>query len=109
MKRNNHIKKLISAMAEKIKREYKPEKIILFGSYAYGKPTRHSDVDLLIVKKTDDRPIDRRIRIRNIVEKENCQVAISLLVYTPKEIQTRLKMGDDFIGTVLKKGKVLYG
>jgi len=105
----NNIKKLISIMAEKIKREYKPEKIVLFGSYAYGKPTKHSDVDLLIIKETDDRPIDRRIRIRDIVEKENCQVAISLLVYTPKEIQRRLKMGDDFISTILKRGRILYG
>lgn len=53
------IRQIILRMVEKIAKEYQPRKIILFGSYAYGEPTQDSDVDLLIIKNTDKRPIDR--------------------------------------------------
>jgi len=100
---------IIRRMAEKIRRKYKPEKIILFGSYAYGKPTMHSDIDLLIIKDTKTRHIDRAVRIREILRKENRLVAIEPLVYTPKEINKRLKIEDDFIKEIVEKGVVLYG
>jgi len=101
--------KLISKIAKKIKEEYKPEKIILFGSYAYGKPTIHSDIDLLIIKNTKARHIDRAVRIREIVREENRHVAIEPLVYTPEEINKRLKIEDDFIKEIIEKGVVLHG
>lgn len=101
--------KIIMKIAEKIKDKYNPEKIILFGSYAYGKPTRHSDIDILVIKKTKARHIDRAVKIRQIIEEENRLVAIESLVYTPKEIDNRLKMEDDFIKTIIEKGVVLYG
>jgi len=67
MAAKKEIEKIISEMANKIVREYRPERIILFGSYAYGTPTFDSDVDLLIIKD-DIRPaIDRRVEIRRIV------------------------------------------
>ena len=101
--------KIISRIAKKIKDKYKPEKIILFGSYAHGKPTMHSDIDLLIIKNTKARHIDRAVRIREILREENRLVAIEPLVYTPQEINKRLKMEDDFIKEIIEKGVVLYG
>lgn len=95
-------------MAEKIKNEYQPEKVILFGSYAWGEPTRDSDVDLLIIKKTKERHIDRAIKVREIVDKENREVPLEVLVYTPKELKQRLKARDGFIKTILSKGEVVY-
>ena len=101
--------KLIKGMTEKIRDKYNPEKIILFGSYAYGKPRKDSDVDLLIIKRTSARHIDRSVRIREILKEENRHIAIEPLVYTPEEINKRLELEDDFIKTILEKGVLLYG
>ncbi|MBA2124509.1 hypothetical protein B9J78_06235 [bacterium Unc6] len=100
---------IIKIMTEKIKQQYHPEKIILFGSYAWGNPDRHSDIDLLIVKKTKARHIDRSIKIRQILDKENGMFALDTIVYTPDEVKRRLKIGDDFIKKIVTKGVVLYG
>ena len=88
---------------------YRPEKIILFGSYAYGRPRKDSDIDLLIIKQTKARHIDRAVKIREIIKDENRFFAIEPLVYTPYEIKKRLEMEDDFIKTILEKGVILYG
>ena len=55
------MQKIILDIVEKIKEGYDPQMIMLFGSYAYGKPHEDSDIDLLVVKKTAQRPIDRRV------------------------------------------------
>lgn len=100
---------LIRRITKKIANKYKPEKIILFGSYAYGKPRKDSDIDLLIIKKTKARHIDRAIRVREIIKDENRFIAVEPLVYAPKEIKRRLEIEDDFIKTIIEKGVVLYG
>jgi len=107
----NHqkIKKIIQKISEKIQREYQPEKIILFGSYAWGKPDMHSDIDIFIIKKTKARHIDRSIEIRRILEEENGIFPMEILVYTPKEVSHRVKLGDPFIKEVITRGKVLQG
>ncbi len=66
-KRDEYIAKVISRMVERLKKMYLPDKIILYGSYAYGMPNKETDIDLLIIKETKDRPIDRRVAVRRIV------------------------------------------
>lgn len=85
--------------------QYDPEQIILFGSYAWGKPTKDSDIDLFIVKKTmtpyeTAREIDGKIFPRPF--------PIDILVYDPKKVRERLESGDYFIKNIFTKGKVLY-
>ena len=109
MYKQKNTKKIIENITKKLRDGYKPDKIILFGSYAYGKPRKHSDIDLLIIKKTDARHIDRAVRIREILKEENRLVAIEPLIYTQEEINKRLELEDDFIKTILEKGVVLYG
>jgi len=108
MKTITEIETIINEMVIKIKKEYQPERIVLFGSYAYGVPTPDSDVDLLIIKNDPRPPIERRVEIRRIVSQENREIAITPLVYTPQEINYRLTLGDDFIAEIIKKGKVLH-
>ncbi|MCK4357243.1 MAG: nucleotidyltransferase domain-containing protein [Candidatus Cloacimonetes bacterium] len=108
MNRDKNIRKIILRMVEKIKTEYQPERIVLFGSYSWGKPTRDSDVDLLIIKKTNERHIDRAVRVREIVDKENRMVPLDIVVYTPQELKQRLKARDYFIKKILTKGDVIY-
>jgi len=102
------IKPVISEIVEKLKSEYKPLKIILFGSYAYGNPVEDSDIDLLILKDTGKRGVDRFVEVKRIIYNPNRRVPVSPLVYTPAELEERLRIGDDFIKEILQKGVVLY-
>ena len=102
------VKTILSEIVEKLKREYKHLKIILFGSYAYGNPTEDSDIDLLILKNTDKRRVDRFVRVKRIIYNPNCKIPVSPLVYTHEELEERLRMGDDFIKEIIQKGTILY-
>jgi predicted nucleotidyltransferase len=92
---------------ERIVTELKPEKIILFGSYAYGNPTPDSDVDLLVVMKTKAKEIDRYVAVSNLLYPR--RFPVDILVKTPKELRAEAgKQGNFFMREILKKGKVLY-
>jgi len=107
MKSKKFIDEKLKPIAEKIIQEYQPDKIILFGSYAWGRPTEDSDVDLFIVKKSAKRRIDRARELRTKLI-GNKFPPMDLLIYTPEELQKRIAMEDLFIKDVLVKGKVLY-
>jgi uncharacterized protein len=97
---NKIVKKIIAA--------YQPEKIILFGSYAYGKPSANSDLDLLIIKKTGERFIDRWTNVRKIVSDPERSISFEPLILTPQELEERLARGDQFIEEIMARGEVLY-
>jgi predicted nucleotidyltransferase len=105
---DKRIRKVILDIAERIKKNYNPEKIILFGSYAYGKPTRDSDIDMLIVKETKKRSMDRWFTLKKLCQDPNRGIPFSPLVFTPKELDYRLSLGDQFIKDILGKGQILY-
>jgi predicted nucleotidyltransferase len=95
----------LKEITDKIVKEYEPEKIILFGSWAWGKPTEDSDVDLFIVKETDNtRDTARRID-GSIFPRFS---AMDFIVYTPNQLKKELEIEEPFITKVLKAGKVLY-
>ena len=94
-----------SVIAEKLK-GYKPEKIILFGSRAWGKPKADSDIDLLIVKNTKKNPYKRIPEARKFLRDINSPVDV--LVFTSEEISRRLQAKDFFISEIFEKGKILY-
>lgn len=91
---------------QKIVDELKPEKIVLFGSYAYGTPNPHSDVDLLVVMKTNAALKERSWKVSRLLLPR--PFPVDILVKTPKEIKTSLKSGDFFLKEILTRGKVLY-
>ncbi len=95
----------IKKIAKRIEKKYKPEKIILFGSYAWGKPTKDSDVDLLIVKNTKKNFFQRLFEVRQITDGE---MPLDILVRTPSEVKKRLKLGDFFYEDIINKGKFIY-
>lgn len=109
MNHENRLKELIADIVKKIVARYSPEKIILFGSLAYGTPTETSDIDLLIIKDTDKSPIERWMEVKRLLRDPNRTTSISPLVYTSQEVNDRLAIKDYFIQDVLIKGKVLYG
>ena len=96
----------IRRFARQIAKRFKPEKIILFGSYAYGKPHDESDVDLMVIMPARN-VIDQTLQIDRAFEPP---FSLDLHVRTPYHIKTRLKEGDRdwFLYEVMTKGKVLY-
>lgn len=98
---------IIKTITQKIVREFKPEKIILFGSYAWGQPGPDSDLDLFIIKESSDKRIERARKARSAIW--GVGVPVDILVYTPEEIQRRVKKGDLFVKDIITKGRVLYG
>jgi uncharacterized protein len=96
--------RVIRRYARRVADRFKPDKIILFGSYAYGSPHTDSDVDLLVIMPTRNE-LDQAFKIR-------CEVPapfpMDLLVRTPKEIKWRLEESDLFHTKIVNKGKPLY-
>ena len=99
---------VIQTIVNRIIREYSPEEIILFGSYAYGQPDDDSDLDLFIVKKTEDSPLKRRIELRGLLRDDQRRLPLGLLILTPEELKERLRIQDQFIQEIINRGKVLY-
>jgi len=102
------VETILSEIVGRLKSEYNPLKIILFGSYAYGTPGKDSDIDLLILKDTNERRVDRFVWVKRIIYDSNRKIPVSPLVYTPDELSERLNMGDDFMKEIIQKGVVLY-
>jgi predicted nucleotidyltransferase len=95
----------IKAYATEVARRFRPKRIILFGSYAYGNPTRDSDVDLLVVLRHKGRNVEKAIEIQLTVQPA---FPLDLLVRTPEKITQRLAWGDCFLKEIVTKGQVLY-
>ena len=91
---------------QKIVQELHPEKIVLFGSYAYGTPNPHSDVDLLVIMKTKASLKDRSWAVSRLLLPR--PFPVDILVKTPGEIKKGLQTGDFFLKEILTRGKVLY-
>jgi predicted nucleotidyltransferase len=104
-KRKRIPQKAIDQVVEQIVEKFKPQKIVLFGSYARGNPRPESDVDLLVVMKTSDKKINQSLEIRRHLD---VMFGLDLVVYTSKRLKERVDMGDWFLRDVLKEGKVLY-
>src|SRR5258707_13845830 len=94
----------IRRFARRIAERFQADKIILFGSYAYGVPHEESDVDLLVIMRTRN-AIDQSIRISLALERP---FSLDLLVRTPWQIERGLKDDDWFLREIIEKGKVLY-
>lgn len=102
------IRQILEEIIKKLKTGYQPEKIILYGSYATGKATKDSDIDILVIKDTDASRMDRYLAVTRLLYDPENYVEVSPIIYTPQEIQKRVKMGDDFIKDILVEGIVLY-
>lgn len=103
------VRDVIQGMVDKLVTFYAPQRIILFGSYAHGNPRPGSDIDLLIIKETSDRFIDRYVAVRRILSDPTRKVPLEVLVLTPEEVCRRLAIGDQFVAEILEKSEVLYG
>ena len=96
----------IQRYCDAIAREFKPRRIVVFGSYAQGQPTKDSDVDVMVVM-----PFSKKHRTRPslaIRQRIAAGFPVDILVREPREIARRLQSGDSFITDVITRGKVMY-
>ncbi len=84
---------------------YNPEKIILFGSYAYGAPNENSDVDLVIIKNTSEPFLERQKQARSLIR---TTTSVDIFVFTPSEFE-KAKSNNLLIKEVDKLGNIIYG
>src|SRR2546423_9463384 len=96
--------RVIRRFARQVAERFQPEKIILFGSYAYGTPHADSDVDVLVVMPARNQ-LDQAVRISLAIDPP---FPLDILVRTPKNLRWRLDEGDSFLREIVSKGKVLY-
>ena len=97
----------IKRWCERVAREFRPEKIVLFGSYAHGTPTEDSDVDVLVVMPLarGQRDVRQAAAIR---ERVRAPFPMDVIVRSPQQIARRLAQGDGFIADVLRHGRLMY-
>jgi len=98
-------KSSIRRYAHWIARQFHPNKIILFGSYAYGKPTEDSDVDILVIMSFKGRNPEKATEIWM---ETRPKFPIDIMVRKPEEMKKRLAMGDFFLREITEKGEILY-
>lgn len=106
------IEQVTSSVAEQIRQlcdqivsKFRPQKVILFGSHAYGQPSEDSDVDILVVMPFEGSSREQAAIIRGSID---TPVALDLLVRTPEQVSERLAMGDFFMHEIIGHGKVLH-
>jgi len=96
---------VIRSLARLIAERFHPQKIILFGSYAYGTPRPESDVDLLVIMEAPSGETHQALEIRRYL---HVLFGLDLLVYTPQRLNQRIQWGDSFLIEIIEKGLVLY-
>lgn len=95
----------IQAFVRQVVQRFRPGKVILFGSYAYGRPTEDSDVDMLVIMPHRGAGAKKATEIRLACPRK---FPLDLLVRTPAEMRRRTRMGDQFVREVITRGVVLH-
>jgi len=98
-------RKKIKVFVNEVVRQFQPERVVLFGSYAYGKPGNDSDVDLLVIMPHEGHSAIQSAEIRNRI---HAGFPLDLIVRSPDEIKKRLAINDFFIAEILDQGETLY-
>jgi predicted nucleotidyltransferase len=97
---------ILPTVTRRLANALRPEKIILFGSYAYGTPTPDSDVDLLVVMETSASPTERYLTVSRLLRPR--PFPVDILVKTPDELSAALASGDFFLREIVSRGQVIY-
>ena len=96
---------VIRLLARRIVDQFHPQKIILFGSYAYGQPQPETDIDLLVIMEAGLRESQQALQIRQYL---NPLFGLLMLVYSPAKIKQRLAWGEPFLSEIIERGIILY-
>ena len=95
----------IRDVSEHIVREFAPERIILFGSYAYGTPNEGSDVDILVVLPFEGKAYKKSAEIASAV---HAGFPLDIVARRPDELERRYQDADPLVRDAVNRGRVLY-
>lgn len=95
----------ITQCVDEIANRFHPHRIVLFGSYAYGRPSEQSDVDLLVILPFEGKGARKAAEIINAI---SARFPLDVIAKTPEEYHQRLEWGDNFLKEIERKGVVLY-
>jgi len=98
----------IQDICDEIARQFHPEKILLFGSYAYGEPDLDSDVDILVIMPFEGSPFRQAALILGHIVSAVAVLPLDLLVRTAEQVNDRLLIGDTFMREIVERGKIMY-
>jgi predicted nucleotidyltransferase len=96
----------IQSIANRIAEKISPDKIILFGSYAYGDPKPWSDVDFLVIMQTPEGSLPQMLAISRALSPH--PFGLDILVHSPETVKQKVASNDLFLKEIMTKGKVLY-
>lgn len=105
IKRKEDLEQELERILSIISSQYKPSKVILFGSLAYNNISATSDIDLLIIKDTSKRYWERIDEVLHLVHPRE---PIDIFVVTPEEVEDNVKKGNPYLIDILECGKVVY-
>jgi len=92
-------------LSQRIAKEFDPEKIILFGSYAYGTPQQYSDVDLLVLVRFEGSAFRKALEIEDRLDSS---LYLDIVVRDPQDAERRYREGDPLIKDAFDRGRVMY-
>lgn len=99
--------KKLEEITSRIIKEYQPERIILFGSFAWGEPNQDSDLDLFVIKKSEKSRMERERELSVLLSPHT--VPIDILVYTPEEVEQSINEYQNlFVEDIVRNGRLLY-
>ena len=108
MPNRDKLHELITEIIQKLAGQIDLEKIVLFGSQVTGKTDEYSDLDILIIAPSQERPLDRRLRVRRLLYELNKRIGLDLLFYTPEEVERFKDHPSSFLHHVLATGITIY-
>lgn len=95
----------IQELTRRIAEQFHPDKIILFGSHAYGIPKEYSDVDLLVIMPFEGHPFDKSMEILNKLDPD---FSVDVIVRDPKDAAKRYNEFDPLVREAFDRGRVLH-
>ena len=97
----------LKAIADRLRDRYGAERVFVYGSVAHGTPTKHSDIDLLVIAPTKERFYQRMGSVLAVVRDISLGLPLAPIVVTPEELSVRLARGDQFIQGIIETGMEL--
>jgi predicted nucleotidyltransferase len=108
MPHDNKIHDLINEIIQKLAGQIDLEKIVLFGSQITGKTDGYSDIDILIIAPSRERPLDRRLKVRRLLHDLDKNIGLDILFYTPEEVEQFKDHPSSFLHHILATGVTVY-
>jgi len=102
------LKSIMQIIIQELEGNIAPQRIILFGSRGTGSADDYSDLDLLIIAPSQDRPLDRRLKVRRLLREFDQAIGLDILFYTPEEADLLIKEPSSFLSQIMAHGITVY-